>query len=99
MAATQNLPEVKTVLPISHALLRRKDPVAAHSGAPAVRRHHPEMVGSVRGQTADICADVTESVSILTLRRSGGAVIGGGAILKKDSCRQPVRIQRAFESS
>ena len=69
----------------SPGLRRGQGPVAAHSGARAVRSHDSEMVSGVGSQAADVSSNIPVRIASLTLRGRSVAVTGRGAILERDT--------------
>ena len=81
-----------------HGSLRRsKGPVAAHSGTRTVRSHDSEMISSMGSQAADAGSNIPVRVASLTLHGCGVAVTGRRAPLERNSCHQPMWIERAIQ--
>ena len=79
------------------ALRRGKGSVAAHSGTCTVRSHDSEMVSSMGSQAADAGSNIPVRISSLTLHGCGVAVTGRRAPLERNSCHQPMWIERAIQ--
>ena len=73
--------------------MRGQGPIAAHSGARAVRSHDAEMISSMGSQAADISRDIPVRIATLTLHGRRVAVTGRRPPLERDSRGQPMWIQ------